>query len=109
VRPPIVVSDGHDLLVFESVESATGWVEPYDVDEGTAFDADGRLVAFELDGPGRLWEKTVVLREREAEPTHETELREAITAALLAVGAVPDPSAPLAQLVGTALRRFRVA
>lgn len=79
MRPPIFVCEPNDLLVFESVESATSFTEPYDTDNGVVYDAEGRLLAFQTDGPGRLWEKRVVLHERESEPTHETELSAAIT------------------------------
>lgn len=56
--------------------------------------------------PGRLWEKRVVLRERESEPTHAQELREAILQAATVAGTKLDPSAPLARLVEWARERY---
>jgi hypothetical protein len=65
MRTPIFVWEPNDMAAFESVEEAESHTEPYDVDEGVVYDAEGRLLAFELEGPGRLWEKSVVLRECE--------------------------------------------
>lgn len=109
MRPPIFVwQPRNELLAFDSVEWAEEWTEPYDVDEGVVYDAEGRLLAFELDGPGRVWEKRVVLRERESEPTHEEELRAAIMRVSLAAGRKLDASVSLEQLLEEAVARFRV-
>jgi hypothetical protein len=109
MRPPIFYWEPNEMIVYDSVESATSSTEPYDVDEGTVYDADGRLLAFETDRPGRVWEKRVVLRECESEPTHEPELRVAIMQALRIAGIGFDPSAPLGQLTDAAYDRFRVS
>jgi hypothetical protein len=102
MRPPIFLWEPNDLLVFDSVEKAEAFVEPPDVKAGIAYDAEGRLLAFEANG------RRTLLREREREPTHGAELRSAITQASLAVGAQIDPSMPLPELVNAALARFRV-
>jgi len=102
MRPPIFVWEPNDLLVFDSVDRAEAFTEPPDIDVGTAYDAEGRLLVFETDG------RRTFLREREPEPTHEQELRNAIAQASLAVGLELDRSAPLEELVAAALARFRV-
>jgi sugar lactone lactonase YvrE len=96
------VWEPNDLLVFESVERAEAFTEPPDVHAGVAYDAEGRLLTFETDG------RRTRLREREDEPTHEQELRDAIAQATLAAGSTLDASAPLEELVAAALVRFRV-
>ena len=106
MRPPIFVWQPNELLVFDSVEWAEQWTEPYDVDEGVVYDAEGRLLAFELEGPGPVPEKRVVLHAREPDPTHEKELRTAIIQVSLAAGTKLDPSASLEQLIEPALARF---
>ena len=40
----------NDLLVFDSVDRAEAFTEPPDIDVGTAYDAEGRLLVFETDG-----------------------------------------------------------
>lgn len=109
VKPPIFLWEPNELLVWASVEAAESGIEPYDVNVGVVYDAEGRLLAFELDGRGRLWEKRVVLRERESEPTHQKELRTAIVQASLASGIELDPSAPLGELTQGAWTRFRTS
>src|SRR5918995_77353 len=93
MRPPIFLWEPNDLLAFDSAERAEAFVEPPDVQAGVVFDADGRLLAFETDG------RRTFLRERESEPRHEQELRDALAQATLAVGQTVDPAAPLQELV----------
>jgi hypothetical protein len=102
IKTPILSFDGYDVMVFETVEAAERFVEPPDVDDGVTYDAEGRLLAFETDG------RRTSLHERESEPTHERELRDAITRAMLAAGTEVDGSAPLERLVAEALARFKV-
>ena len=106
MRAPIFVWEPNDLIVFDSVERAEAWIEPYDVADRVVYDADGRLLAFALEGPGRVWERRVVLHERESRPTHEGGLRTAIVQASEAAGRKLDPSASLEELVEEALMRF---
>jgi hypothetical protein len=107
MRPPIFHWEPNELIAFDSVESAVSATEPYDVNDGVVYDADGRLLAFDLEGPGRRWEKDVVLRECESEPTHAQDLRAVITQAADTVGTKLDQSASLEQLVRDALERHR--
>jgi len=106
MRAPIFVWQPNELLAFSSVEEAEGFVEPYDVNEGTTYDADGRLLVFELEGDGHFWQRRVVLRARESQPTHDKDLRLAILQASEAAGAKAEPSASLEQLVEEAHARF---
>jgi hypothetical protein len=109
LKAPIVTFEGADLIVFDSIEAATSFVEPQFVSKpsSTTFDSEGRRLVFELEGPGREWQKRVVLREQESEPTHQAELRAVLVAALRATGEEPDPSASLGSLLEAALARFR--
>ncbi|HEX4186899.1 MAG TPA: hypothetical protein VHY83_03275 [Solirubrobacteraceae bacterium] len=109
IRPPIFIWEPNELLAFDSIHSAEGFVEPYDADDGTVYDAEGRLLRFETAEGSRPWSAGVVLREQEATPTHQPELRQAIMRAAAAAGAPLDGSAPLAALVEQALSRFRAA
>ncbi len=46
MRPPIVLSNAADIMIFEHVEALLRFVEPVDVANGEymAYDADGRGV-----------------------------------------------------------------
>jgi hypothetical protein len=43
MKPPIIVNDNGDVLVFESVQNAERYLEPYDVRKcNEVFDSEGR-------------------------------------------------------------------
>lgn len=53
--PPIVLVDGHDVMMFASVADAERFLEPWAVEDGSAegFDAQGRRLAFYVEPPSR--------------------------------------------------------
>jgi hypothetical protein len=99
MKPPIFLWEPNDLLVFNSAEAAEGWIEWQDVDEGTVYDSEGRLLQlFLVEDPRNeaiessrfSWFRirhppSVKIRKMEDEPTHQAELREAILQAFAAI------------------------
>jgi hypothetical protein len=53
--PPIILVDGHDLMMFGSVVEAERFLEPWAVEDGTArgYDAEGRKLAFRVERPSQ--------------------------------------------------------
>src|SRR6187551_1242171 len=88
-------------MVFETVEAAQVFVEPPDISEGVAYDAEGRLLGFDTDG------RRTFLRERKAQPSHEEDLRQALAQVFQALDIRCDPAASLDELVERALSDFR--
>lgn len=98
LRPtvPLVLVDGNDVMVFESVEVLASWLEPPDVIAGgvSAYDSDGRLLTLSVvDANGRSPRGShlgdgarVVVELAEAEPQHSDILREALKRFLSATG-----------------------
>jgi len=100
MKPPIIIVDGHDVSIYDSVEEAQVQLEAIDVRNGEyrAYDAEGRLLAMDI-----VAEKKRVLlgliptdvelvrmSDGEAAPTHERELRKALIAFLVATGSVAE-------------------
>jgi hypothetical protein len=50
---PIIVAEGEDISVFESVKSAESYIEAIDVDDGVyqAWDSEGRVLTLTADPP----------------------------------------------------------
>lgn len=50
MRLPILITlhDSSDVAIFESLEKAEQWSEPYDLDGQTAFDAEGMVLRSEI-------------------------------------------------------------
>lgn len=44
VKPPIIVFDNGDVLIFESVEKAESYLEPIDIPVYSAYDSCGHLL-----------------------------------------------------------------
>jgi hypothetical protein len=74
--PPIILVEGHDVAIFESLEDACAHVELPDIKENVyrAYDAEGRLLSLEVeaekprisateDEPGHLHELELLLNE----------------------------------------------
>lgn len=101
MKPPILLVDGLDLMVFEAAQAAEAFVEPPDVADGAAYDAEGRLLGFETDG------RRTFLAERESEPMHGDELRSALLRSFEAAG-IPCGGLSLPELVSEAVDHFQV-
>jgi hypothetical protein len=72
MKPPIIVDNFGDTMIFESVEKAEKYIEPMDVinEEYVAYDSEGRLLQLIAELPLH-----VVLLAAESEPYHAHELR----------------------------------
>lgn len=68
---PIIVAEGLDIKIFQSIEDAERWLEPWWVEEGLgkAYDAQGRLIRL------HAGDKRVTFQSWEEEPTHAKELK----------------------------------
>lgn len=90
MTPPIVILDGGDIIVFESVEDAEAWVEVSDVENNlfSAYDSTGILLKFDVVTTNLqrrfLWfslqepVKRVVINETTSPTDKSIELREAL-------------------------------
>ncbi|HEV8044371.1 MAG TPA: hypothetical protein VGP38_04265, partial [Rubrobacter sp.] len=72
VAAPVVIVEGWDVSLFESVAEAESYLEPVDVSDGVyfGFGAEGRLSRIETDGV------RVRIRTAEKEPIHVEELED---------------------------------
>jgi len=97
IHPPIIVSEGGDVDVFESIEDAEKYLEPIDVKAGRfkAFDCEGRSLLLHPTTP------RVSIDAEEETPTHEEELTLLLRRFLRQVGTTDAQleSASLAELV----------
>jgi len=84
ISPPIVVTESGDADVFESVEAAERYLEPYDVNDLLAYDSTGRLL--------RLLPTTprITIEAAELVPTHEQNALEVLLKFLNEVGVSPQ-------------------
>jgi hypothetical protein len=112
--PPVIIAEGRDVRVFESVAEASAALEPIDVEAGVfrGFDSRGWPLAFStaevnrrvLLGTLRLRSRaTVITADEEAGPQANL-LRELLLEFLKALGKVPECAAelPLGELVAVA-------
>jgi hypothetical protein len=97
MKPPIIIDNHGDLLVFESVEEAQGYLEPMDVKnlEYEAFDSEGRLLNVKVIESHEGWKASklfgytseqVVLESVESLPQHVDELRKKLISFLVTLG-----------------------
>ena len=72
MRPPLIISEHGDLLVFDSKEAAEGYLEAIDVANGeyVGYDSEGRLLRLVP-----AWPHSTTIMEGEPEPNHKEELR----------------------------------
>jgi hypothetical protein len=117
VKPPIFVRADEPLLIYRTADDAARYLEWIDIEDGiyTAFDSEGRLLRFELiERPTKMLRfipitvEYVALRDAEAEPTHQEQLRETLVAGLTARGESMESLATLSleELEGLALQRI---
>lgn len=96
ITPPIIILEGGDLYIEESLESAEAALEAVDVKDGiyTAYDSAGRLLAVSVTTKQvpifwNLFKATteaVEIKPAELDPSHEGELRTALLNYLNATG-----------------------
>ncbi len=53
MKMPIFVFDDGDMDIFESIDSLSKYIEPYDIDDNIVFDADGLKLTLKLVERGR--------------------------------------------------------
>lgn len=80
MKPPIIIYDNGDLLIFESIEKAESYLEPIDIDIYTAYDCEGHLLFLIEQG------ERVTIRLAETEPNHVNELRHVLIDFLSRIG-----------------------
>ena len=93
MEPPLFIWEPNDLLVFGSRSSLEDYVEVPDVDVGTAYDSEGRLLRLRVDN------ERIVVEDAEELAAHQAELTDALRQALRAIGTEPPPNALLRDLV----------
>lgn len=96
MKPPIIVTEPGDVMVFKSVREAEVCLEAHDVREGRlkAYDSEGRLLSVEAESEPeqRVFGITIVdpgivkIGREESLVTHEGELRHVLVEFLTAIG-----------------------
>ncbi len=114
MKPPLIVNNHGDVMVFASAQDLERELEAIDVEhhEYVAYDSEGRLVEL---GIGRrrgtlfFSIKSVVVQGAEPTPTHTGELREVLRRFLQGVGESNDwlANASLEALVSRGLEKYR--
>jgi hypothetical protein len=107
MKPPIILDNRGDLLIFGSANDAVAYVEPIDVEnkEYVAYDSEGCLLSLSVRG---RWIKRIIIEPQETDPAHGEELRGKLEKFLVHVFVRQgrDPihliNAPLNDLVATA-------
>ncbi|NJN13092.1 MAG: hypothetical protein HC815_36295 [Richelia sp. RM1_1_1] len=84
MKVPIIVYDDGDVLIFESVDLAENYLEPFDIHLYKAYDSEGHLLHLTPDG------NIVSIELAETEPNHTNNLRQVIFEFLLKVGIQKD-------------------
>lgn len=82
MKPPLIVSEHGDVMVFETAEHLEQKLEPPDVlnDEYVAYDSEGRRLSLQVA------DHRVRVSATEAEPSHADELREVLANFLTRTG-----------------------
>jgi hypothetical protein len=86
MKPPIIVDNYGDTMIFTSIEDAEVYLEPIDVENGEyiAYDSEGRLLELIPTHP------RITIRCSEQEPMHSDELRELLVSMLEETGTARD-------------------
>jgi len=108
MKPPIIVSDPGDIFIFESVEAAERYIEPWGLEQLSAYDSEGRLLSLT---PG---DYVAHIDLAEKEPSHANELRNVLVCYLWEVGPRVGISrdwlleASLEQIVSVTLEKCKI-
>lgn len=101
---PLIIAEGLDLHLYDSLQEAELYLEPVDVQDGiyVGYDFEGRELLL------TVRDDRVEISAAEASPGHQRQLAELLRAALAAVGRPADPGADFPELVEAArIFRFR--
>lgn len=95
---PVIVAEGWDIHLYDSIRDAELNLEPIDVESGiyTGYDSQGRLLKIETR------DSAVVLSAAEASPTHRQQLEELLRGSLRMTGHLPQGADSLESLVEAA-------
>lgn len=82
MKPPVVIDENGNILIYRSVEEAATALEPIDVknDEYIAYDSEGRLLTLETDNVN------VMIYAKEHIPLHADELEMKLREFLFRIG-----------------------
>jgi hypothetical protein len=72
MKPPIIIDEHGDVVIYDSIEDAAMGLEAIDVANGeyVGYDSEGRLLRLLPD-----WPHSAVIKDAEPEPTHQNQLR----------------------------------
>lgn len=94
VKPPIIVIESGDADIFETLEEAVRYLEPYDVDKFVGYDSEGRLLRFIATSP------RITIESAEEPPRHAEDARKAL------IKFLQDVSAPQQRLEDSTLQEL---
>jgi hypothetical protein len=98
MRLPIIASSSGDVLIFETVELAQGYIEPQDVEDNEyiVFDSEGRLLQLVL-----RTQDEILVEQVETIPNHAAQLQQTLINFLSQIGISKEwlQQASLEQLV----------
>lgn len=104
MQPPLIIAEGLDLKLYESVHDAALDLEAIDVEDGiyVGYDSEGRELRL------TVREEKIEISAAEASPGHQRQLAELLRAVLAAVGRPAETDAELPELIEAArIFRFR--
>jgi hypothetical protein len=104
MQPPVIVAEGLDLKLYDSVRDAALDLEAIDVQDGiyVGYDSEGRELLL------AVRDDRIEISAAEASPGHRRQLTELLRAALAAVGRPISTDAKLPELIEAArIFRFR--
>lgn len=104
MQPPLIIAEGLDLHLYESVQDAALDLEAIDVQDGiyVGYDSEGRALRL------TVRDDRVEISDAETAPEHQRQLAELLREALAAVGRPMQAEAELKDLVESArIFRFR--
>lgn len=104
MQPPVIIAEGLDLKLYDSVHDAALDLEAIDVQDGiyVGYDSEGRELLL------TVREEKVEILAAEASPGHRRQLAELLRAALAAIGRPIQADAALEDLAEAArIFRFR--
>ena len=104
MQPPLIIAEGLDLKLYDSVHAAALDLEAIDVQDGiyVGSDSEGRELRL------TVRDEKIEISAAEASPGHQRQLAELLRAALAAAGRPVETDAGLPELIEAArIFRFR--
>jgi hypothetical protein len=108
MKPPIIINEGGSVDIFETVEDAVRYIEPYDAHDplSKTYDSEGRLLCLSLTGSDKdpIYTRKVVIQDSEDKTIYTAELHNILTKFLLSVKEAQCTKASLNELIQEALK-----